>query len=208
VTGDSLAYMKSEVLMDFPGIASEVFQFLTELGFRCVERDSTRVRYESNVVFIDVYKGRLSSVVNVDYGLLKDPDAGHDILQLLDYLKVTSSINYWHLRPTANAIDLETRLRELAELLKRYGRPILENDESFIRAIHRAEVEKSMVQFRDNSQEQAILWARRYWKEKEYYRVVFFLKPYERSLPPEWQAVYAESISKLDTTERGADTWK
>lgn len=194
--------------MSFRALAPATFAFLSNFGFRCVEQGDTRVRYEAGGVFIDVYKGRLSHVVNVDFGLVESRDSAKDMLQLLDFLGVTARAEYQHLKPTPSERDLELRLVELAGLLNVYGKAILDKDKQFINEIVMSEAVKNMTRFRDASLTQAQLFAKSFWRKKEFYRVVFFLKPYLSSLSPDWKEIYLQSLAQLRPEERLSDAWK
>src|SRR5215467_14672952 len=85
--------------LGFPAAVMSAFAFLTkDFSFRCVKRDVTFVRFESDAVFVNIYHGRASYELNVEIGesvIGKQlPESPFTIGEILHTVIPTEALNY------------------------------------------------------------------------------------------------------------------
>jgi hypothetical protein len=101
--------------------------FLPQLGFSVVLRESTRVRFESERVFVNVYHGRQSHAVGVELGLTRDGE----LYNLFEVFSACAPEDLDRARYQASDADeLERGLRKVAHTMEEKCRLVLEGDES------------------------------------------------------------------------------
>jgi len=115
---------------------------------------------------------------------------------------------YQSFKPVHDRQEIASALRKQAGYLRKYGQPILRDDLGFVRTVRQFSANKQNASLRDASFEQAMTLAENYWKRGEYYRVVYFLKPYQDKLPQSLREKFDQALSHLSTEEKRADTWK
>lgn len=74
----------------FPELVHKHFHFLGVQGFRCVKQDVTFVRFESSVLFVNIYHGRRSYEIGLEFGQpgnSDDEDNPYNISVLLELME-------------------------------------------------------------------------------------------------------------------------
>lgn len=124
------------------GFAEEVqnaFGFLVrELNYRCVAREPTFVRYESDQVFVNVYHGRASYELGVEIGRLDSPGEaqhGYTLAELMRLVDPESEAGYRYV--TARTAGLvEQGVAHLSELFRRYAGAALQGEADTFAQLH------------------------------------------------------------------------
>lgn len=129
------------------------FSFVeTEWGFREVETLVTRVRWESDRVYIQVYHGRISCEVGVEVGLRADKhDDNYDLGELLELVDPTAA-EFYRCPAGRTESAVQVAVSECAELFHRVGFAAAHGDAETFRRLHengvkrvRKRVEASMA---------------------------------------------------------------
>jgi len=110
------------------------FDFLCCYGLKTVEEQATIVRYESDVVFVNVYHGRASFEIGVEIGRKDRPEKYR-----LDYLVSCAGKEAWEAEGFDRSTMFQVSSREgvqkfvpkVAELVKKYGAPFLTGSAAF-----------------------------------------------------------------------------
>jgi hypothetical protein len=169
------------------------FSFLrTEFGFRVVESELTRVRYESDKVFVNVYHGRSSYELGCEIGLFHEhgnanaeviPENAYsiwEIARMQSAPKITKHTFY-----QASTRDTIGQLvPRLADLLRTWGEPALSGDPAFYQTLEHAHskwFEEYQRETKLTRIRQQLLVA---WRARDFSRVVSLLTPVAHDLTP------------------------
>ena len=111
------------------------FDFLQHYGFKCVQREVTRVRYESSRVYVNVYHGRGSYELNVEVGRLEGPDTSYvyDLDMILGWAGAQERKLLERTTPLFQAETAETvreAIFKMSRLFNKYASALLRGDES------------------------------------------------------------------------------
>jgi hypothetical protein len=106
--------------------AKIAFGFLTEYGYKITKEDTTFLRYEGPLGFINVFHGRMSYEIAFEFGLLGEDTVYH----ASDLIEITGAIITEDLT-TQSAWTPETVEKFIdrpAKILKTYGQRIFDGD--------------------------------------------------------------------------------
>ena len=117
------------------------FEFLCSMGFKQVTEDETLVRYESDVVFVNVYHGRTSFDIGVEIGRLGRPDKYG-----LDSIILEAGRDAWKAEgfdrspmfQVSKKEGVQNIVSKVALLVEKYGRPFLQGDAAFYAQLEKA----------------------------------------------------------------------
>jgi len=182
----------------FEEAALDAFSFLrTEFGFRVVETEVTRVRFESDHVFVNVYHGRSSYELGCELGLLREQNGNDDVSPSEDKVR-ENAYSIWEIARMVAAPGITegthyqastsdvvaTLVSRLADLVKRYGQRALMGDRAFYQALESAHSQW----FENYQKETTLLQIRRQvsdaWRARDFRRVVELLDPVIQELTP------------------------
>lgn len=112
--------------LGFSGEARKQFDFLeTKWGFKCTQELPTFVRYESSNIYVNIYHGRVSFEVGVEFGEMSNtPFTLEMLVEILDEKLVGK---YWaaHAKTVQEVCNA---LKKAADGLKLYGDSVLSGD--------------------------------------------------------------------------------
>ena len=192
----------------FPDLAFATFRPVLPAKFKCVERAGSRVRFEADHLFVNIYIGRVTHVILVEFGRLSEPDSVYDTQHLLEYTNAPHRSNY-HLHGASDEVGAQTALDLERSYFEKYGSRIVDDDADFVERISKAEAAKNMTRFRDHSFGQAELFANFFWKKGELFRTAFFLAPYQNNLMRPLKTMFEQAFSSLTPEERETiGTWR
>src|SRR5712692_8348300 len=114
------------------------FKFLERFGFRPVEEKTTFVRYESSVVFVNVYHGRASFELGVEVGRLTEPDEKVTLYEIVAWAGAEKAEGFGQhvMFQVSSREGVQEFVPKLARLIQKYGTPLLKADASAYRAVH------------------------------------------------------------------------
>jgi hypothetical protein len=113
--------------LGFAPAVEDAFSFLLELGFHIAESAPTIVRYEKDGLFVIVYHGRHSWEIGFEIGR---QDETFSMYRMLASASAEEADEYRN--PTAgNPTAVDSSVKKIAELVRRYGRDALEADPVF-----------------------------------------------------------------------------
>lgn len=162
-------------LLGFKEAVLSAFNFLiTDYGFRCVKKDITLVRYESKNIFVEAYFNNSTGELEVLLG-----SSGEHIdnrrefyLYELVHSKDQNVSTGFPMFTAHNHKQMVQSLRQLATLLKKYGKDLLKGDtDKFKQLIKWRQSESDMLtrkmQFGNDRAK-----ADTAWHEKDYAKVI------------------------------------
>jgi hypothetical protein len=162
--------------LGFPEAVISAFNFLVEeLSFRCVRKEVTFVRFESTVVFVNVYHGRISLELNVEIGELTIgeglPEIPFTIEEILHLVIPKKAVSY---RPyQVHTVDsINTFVSEIARLTKEYATPALIGDHKFFQRLSELRTERSDGHLKELHLSRTRSEVESAWHQKNYSRVI------------------------------------
>ena len=110
-------------MCDFAETVQKEFAFLLEHGFSCVYRSPTKVRYESKMVYIEVFHSERDGEIGISFGRLHEKEAFSFTL----FLRLVNSALERALgeRLASNAEQVRQCVIGLAHALRSRGGPII-----------------------------------------------------------------------------------
>jgi len=151
---------------------SSAFDFLTkEYGFRCVESETTFVRYESHSVFVNVYHGRSSYELGVEIGeLFNRPKTEQQRFTIGEIMEVKSMRN----KEGFTFFQASTKERvmkyvpKLAEYVKHYAVDALLGDHNIFTQLEELRERKSQQYLKEIEVKRIREKAGIAWREKNF----------------------------------------
>jgi hypothetical protein len=117
----------NELSAAFADYVRRVFAFIEDFGFSCVSASSSRVRYESGSVHVNVDRGERDGEVAISFGrLAKNEEYSFTLFLRLVNPRLESELGE---RLAEDRLQLVSCLDKLAAALQQEGRPILTGDE-------------------------------------------------------------------------------
>lgn len=159
----------------FKDAVLSAFDFLCSYGLKPVEEEVTFVRYESEVVFVNVYHGRASFEIGVEIGRLDRPEKYG-----LDYIVSWAGKRAWETEGFGQSTMFQVSSPEgvkkfvprVAELVKKYGDLFLRGEGSFYDQLEKAN-DQASIEFQKQQRLKAVRKeAAAAWSEKNYARVM------------------------------------
>ena len=184
------------------------FQFLLERGYRCSKQlegnialSESFVQFDASRLFIRVYLENFSGYCGVIFGKLDSPEVVYDMKRLLSFVDPAAAAGYEQPLVFFDSA-LQKALESEKDYLLRFGQQIIDDDVMFFERLSDFVLARDMTEFRDRSQGQAELFARFYWKKKNFFRVAFFLSPYKTALPVQFRKMLEQALEQLTDEER------
>ena len=174
--------------LGFPEAVALEFDFLVkEYSFSCVKREETYVRYESSVVFVNVYLGRSSFELNVEIGervIGKDlPESRFTIGEIL-YLANPQVAENYHSYQVTTSQSVKTFVGELARIVKLHAIPALLGDHEFFQRVAEIQLQRSNDLLRTWELNRVRREVETAWREKDFKRVIEIYDPVKDQLTP------------------------
>jgi hypothetical protein len=166
----------SRASLGFAEAVTYAFKFLVEdFAFRCVRKDVTIVKFESDFVFVNVYHGRISFELNVEIGertvggvLPENPFTIEDILHLVNPKEATNYRPY-----QVHTFDSVRKfVSELSRLTKEYAIPALKGDRHFFERLNDSRTQRSNAYMKELRLNRTRTEVETAWHQKNYPRVV------------------------------------
>jgi hypothetical protein len=161
------------------GFVSEVrsaFNYLlTDYGFSCVRIEPTFLRYESPLVFINIYHGRKSSELGVEIGqlhnLLGERENFYTIGEVMDLMGVREKLRFTFFQASTRE-RVRNLIPKLAEYVREYARPILEGDTNIFQSLQALRSKKSEEFMRNMFLSHIREESEKAWRKKDYAKLV------------------------------------
>jgi hypothetical protein len=174
--------------LGFAEAVTSTFNFLLEdFSFRCVRKDVTIVRFESNSVFLNVYHGRISFELNVEIGELTAggelPENPFTIGEILHLVNPKEAITY-HPYQVHTADSVKRFVAELAQLVKEYAVPALIGDHDFFRRVADVQAKRSNAYMKELRLNRTRTEVETAWHQKNYPRVIELYDSMHEDLTP------------------------
>jgi hypothetical protein len=177
----------------------ESFRFLVQkYGFSVVKHDATLVRFESEVVFVNVYHGRGSYELGVEIGELRTngniPEFGYTLREIILLSDVAIGSNF---RPYQ--IDkpelVKAYVAATADLVEKYAHLALIGDPDVFDKLSDAQLNKSNEYLKSIELGKVRTDGDLAWREKNYERLVELYEGVKEDLTP-------AEIKKLEYSRR------
>jgi hypothetical protein len=164
------------------------FKFLLEdFPFRCVKKDVTIVRFESNSVFVNVYYGRKSFELNVEIGELVSvsghPEVSYTIGEILHLVCPKKAENY-HPYQVHTVETVKKFVAELAKLVKEYALPALTGNHDFFQQVGEVQEKRSDTYLKELRLNRTRTEVETAWHQKNYPRVIELYDSMREDLTP------------------------
>lgn len=114
-------------ILRFPEAVKKYFAFLSEQEFHCAQEEPTFVRFESEKFFVNVFHGRISYEIGLEFGrkkILEELDNPYGLSEVIELNDPKKASEY---RPYATRTKegVEEGVQQLALLFKQYLLPML-----------------------------------------------------------------------------------
>jgi hypothetical protein len=174
--------------LGFADAVLSAFAFLIkDFSFRCVKRDVTFVRFESDTVFVNVYHGRASYELNVEIGesvIGKQlPESPFTIGEILHTVIPTEALNYHPYQVTTRE-SVQKFVHELARLVKEYATPALLGDHEFFQRVSKVQAQRSDNYLRGLHLNRTRTEVETAWRQRNYTRVIELYDSIKDDLTP------------------------
>jgi len=177
----------SRARLGFRQEALSVFAFLTaDYDFSCTHADPNLLTYESEILYVDVYRDPLSYEVGVDHGKL-----GHDAerkrsFSLVELMRLENPRKAANFRYPAivTADQMRPALVNLAELLKTYGGSVLRGDLSVLKRVRRESARFERDRAKESRLHPVRSRANAAFREKDYTKAVALYESINVDLSP------------------------
>ena len=175
--------------LTFKNCALKEFNFLVnEYGFRCTKSDTYYLRFESKIVFVELYyDDQRSFEMDFSIGLLDDLYEGKErpfyLVELVKYSAPNDDEDY-RLIQASTPEKIAQLLPKLANLVKTYAKEFLSGNKTRF---------KDLSYFRENRSNQYAMGktlkdvraaARKAWENEDYARVIELYEPVKKYITP------------------------
>ncbi|MEA3347328.1 MAG: hypothetical protein U9Q21_04510 [Candidatus Auribacterota bacterium] len=166
--------MNKRTELNFAKEVISIFDFLTkEYNFRLVGTDSLYVvRYESKLVFINIYHEKISYELGFSIGLLSDKERRGYTIDELIRLKDSGEEQQPIFFQASTKKDARYCIQELSKLVKQNGGLALKGDHSAFVHLDRIREDLGSKQQREYELRQIRKEAQEFWKKKKYARLI------------------------------------
>lgn len=173
------------------------FKFLNDAGLHPVAGEMTLVRYESSVVFVNVYHGRVSFELGVEIGRLREPSKAltlYDIVAWAGAEKAEGFANHVMFQVSSRK-DVQEFAGRLASLIRKYAGPFLRGDDSAFDSAFEVRAERWQREMKQGNLSNIRSRAEAAWQAKNYVQVIKYYSSMHEDLS------HVES-KRLDYAER------
>jgi hypothetical protein len=176
----------SRIQLGFTPEVLSTFHFLTQVYcFKPVKTDLTFVRYESDLIFVNIYHGRRSYELGVEIGKLeKDssvPEIGYTIGEIMDFVGVRNDLKFTFFQ-SSNKDQIKVLLKKLAAYVRDYASEILNGNLGILMRVQMLQQEKSDAYIKEMNLRHIREKADIAWRQKDYIKFVELYNPVEEDL--------------------------
>jgi hypothetical protein len=175
---------KGRASLGFPDAVMSAFAFLTKnFSFRCVKRDVTFVRLESDAVFVNIYHGRASYELNVEIGESIVPENPFTIGEILWLITPENAASYRPYQVTTKE-GVQKFVPELARLVMDYATPAVIGDHDFFKQLSELRTQRSQHYLKQIKLNRVRAEVETAWRQKNYRRVIELYDSMKDDLTP------------------------
>jgi hypothetical protein len=176
----------SRIQLGFTPEVLSTFHFLTQdYCFKPVKTDLTFVRYESDLIFVNIYHGRRSYELGVEIGKLeKDssvPEIGYTIGEIMDFVGVRNDLKFTFFQ-SSNKDQIKVLLKKLAAYVRDYAGEILNGNLEILMRVQMLQQEKSDAYIKEMNLRHIREKADVAWRQKDYIKLVELYNPVAEDL--------------------------
>jgi hypothetical protein len=161
------------------GFVSEVmsaFKFLsTEFWFICVRFETSFVRYESSLIFVNLYHGRTSSELGVEIGKLENipglQENWYTIGEVMDLVGVREKLKFTFFQASTQE-RVKMLVPKLAEYVREYAKTIFEGNTQIFEKLEELRSKKSDEYIKEMYLRRIREEAEKSWHKKDYAKLV------------------------------------
>ena len=170
--------------LGFPAAVISAFAFLTkDFSFRCVKRDVTFVRFESDAVFVNIYHGRASYELNVEIGESIVPENPFTIGEILWLVSPERAASYRPYQVTTKE-GVQKFVPELARLVMDYATRALIGDHEFFKQLSELRTQRSQHYLKQIQLNRVRTEVETAWRLTNYRRVIELYDSMKDDLTP------------------------
>jgi hypothetical protein len=124
-----MSNLTDRATLEFTRVAIEAFAFISTYGFQLRACEATVVQFASETVFLNVYHGRSSYEIGMEFGLTSCEGSadGYSLAELIR-LQAPEEGKRYRRFSAASAGEVQVGVRRLAEHVLRYGERLLKGD--------------------------------------------------------------------------------
>ncbi len=168
--------------LNFISDAKSAFQFLEDYAYAVVDEKATFLRYEGVLGFVNIFHGRQSYEVGVEFGPPDNPE--EEVFFMGDLISLDNkSEAAGYFRPTADTPEaVEVHLKKQAQIFKDYGKRILNGDKTIWVDLQKEQSRRSIAYWRDVELRRARVNASQAFRSKRYQDYIDYLAAFEDKL--------------------------
>lgn len=153
------------------------FGFLINEGFHVSEQEITFIRYESALVFINVYHGRASFELGVEIGRLNEPNKALTLYDITSWygLENTGEVDHPVAFQVSSRKGVQEFVPKLAEVFKKYATPLIRGNMAAFTSAYKLQLERSKEYEKEVNLKNVRKSAETAWQKKDFDRVVELL---------------------------------
>lgn len=167
-------------------VVKSEFAFLLESGFHIEKEDATLVRYESEHVLVNIFHGRASYELGVEFQLRKTPGESFNLYRVLEWAKsagVLESVPSTAFQ-TSSREGVREMVPQIAALVKAYARPLILGDLAVYQTLREQQSKDAAAYTKEVHLRAARRLAEAAWQEKRYAEVVRVYEGIKGDLTP------------------------
>lgn len=190
-------------ILGFKEEVLSTFSFLIEeYGFQIIETKPTFVRFESPLVFVNVYHGRLSSELGLEIGPIKQSssrlESRYSLSDILDSVDKRKEENYTFFQASTKE-RVKKYVAKAAELVRKYGVDALKGDSATFERLRAIQAHNSQDYLKEIKLGRIRPKAEEAFRRKDYSKVVELLEPVRAELRP-------SELKKLEYSKKHLDS--
>lgn len=160
------------------------FKFLSDFGLHPVEEKVTFVRYESPLVFVNVYHGRASYELGAEIGKVKEPEKKLHIFSVVRWAgaEKAEGLGQHVMFQVGSREGVQEFVPKLAALVRKYAIPLLRGDESAYHAALEFQAKQYANEVKEGNLRVLRSRADVAWHAKDYAQVIELYGPVREEL--------------------------
>jgi len=149
------------------------FNFLATYGLRPVYEEITFIRFESAVVFVNVYHGRASFELGVEFGRLNNPDEKLSLYDVIAWAGAENAEGFGQhvVFQVSNRKGTQEFVPKLARLVQQYAVPFLRGDAGAYQAANELQSRRGDEYVKEVNLNPIRAKAEAAWRSKDYAQV-------------------------------------
>jgi len=162
------------------------FSFLATYGLRPVHEEITFIRFESVVVFVNVYHGRASFELGVELGRLNNPDEKLSLYDVIAWAGAENAEGFGQhvVFQVSNRKGVQEFVPKLAKLVQQYAVPFLRGDASAYQAANELQSRRGNEYIKEVNLSPIRAKAEAAWHSKDYAQVAKLYSSMREDLTP------------------------